>query len=196
MVGGEYKGEVLVVQLQPQKEGDAIVTLFTKDHGLIRARVVSGRTMRSRLRLHLLRGSLAQVALVEGVDFYRLKGAIDEPQSRAILKSSFGAMIVGQVLSLLEKHLHGPEPAPGLYDALKELLEVLDSLIKTGEKAEWSSRLVTAFYLLLIDQLGYSPKLEFWPAIATYKEVVRSLLPLTNLKSAQDYLKEAVKTLP
>lgn len=196
MFGGEYKGEALIVQLLPQKEGDAIVTLFTKEHGLIRARVVSGRTMRSRLRLHLLRGSLAQVALVEGVDFYRLKGAIDDPLSRVVLKTPVGVLVIGQVLLLLEKHLHGPEPAPALYDGIKELFEVLGSLTAGGEKIEWTSRLVTAFALLLLDQLGYTPKLDFWPGSATYKEVVRSLLPLSNLKIAQTYVKEAITTLP
>ena len=193
----EYRGRALVVAIEPLKEGDAIVTLFTGDLGLVKAKVVSFRTMRSRLRLHLSLGSLTDVILVNGYDFYRLKGSIEDSASRPVLKVVEKVSLLGQILTLLERYLHGPLPAPYLYEATLDLYQLLSDL-NLEQLRQLSSRILVAYHLALFYELGYQPKLSFWSGEepVNFRELVKQLVPLPNLQEAQNFLKNNLEILP
>lgn len=71
----KYSTEALILASRESGEGDRIITLLTKDFGLVRARAGAVRTERSRMRYALQNYSRSSVSLVRGRKGWRLAGA-------------------------------------------------------------------------------------------------------------------------
>ncbi len=61
----EYQSEALVLTLEPHRETDSRVSLFTERFGKMQARARSARKITSKLSAHLQPGFFARVRLIE-----------------------------------------------------------------------------------------------------------------------------------
>lgn len=61
----EYFTEAVVLEVSPVGLQDRIVNLYTKDFGRLKAKVVGGRKITSKLSPHLEEGNLVETRLVE-----------------------------------------------------------------------------------------------------------------------------------
>lgn len=76
----EYYTQAIVLDKEPAREQDAVAHLFTKNHGRVAARLISGRKITSKLSAHFEPNRLVAARLVEkkgvravdGVEFKKL----------------------------------------------------------------------------------------------------------------------------
>lgn len=131
-------------------EGSARVLLYTEDLGLVAALATSAREERSKLRAHLVVGTIGTFSLVKGKRDWRVIGAVrthnifyqcDRPDQR-----SSGARIIAMV----RQFVHGEGADQDLYAALNEFFAALPALA--------SKDIVVAEYvaaLNILAALGY-----------------------------------------
>lgn len=128
-----------MVGVRPSGEAAAVLTLFTRDLGLIQVTARGIRFERSKLRYHVQLYNFAEVTLVPGKEYYVLIGAVHSQRCK-------GANIrsLAHVSTLLSRFLGEYDPHPELYDGIMALLE-------GGEHRE----LDTALSLRTLELLGY-----------------------------------------
>lgn len=168
-----YHTPGFVLSAQDISEGSRMLSLFTRELGLVRVHARSLREERSRLRGFLQPLSFAQVALIRGRDMWRLTTAgpdtnfietLSEKEKNTINKVGVRAGVGDGALDLplshqrslshvahtLERHLQGEESDELLYDAFRDGLQYL-SQCPTEHLGSWESLMLAR----LLSQLGY-----------------------------------------
>ena len=97
-----------------------MLSVFTRDFGLITATAPGIRLEKSKLRYSTQDYTLGEFSLVRGKEFWRLTSA----QAGGTTNSKFE--IVVRVAKLLKRFLQGEEPHPELFDCVDELFDFLD----------------------------------------------------------------------
>jgi recombinational DNA repair protein (RecF pathway) len=128
--------EALVLGVYTVGEYDAIVSLYTKDFGVITAKATSLKKSR-KMRAHLIVGRLTSVTLVKGKEIYRLVG------SSEINKRS---QILFIVVECVKRFFHGEEKNSKLFDRLVSYTNIPNAN---------ESHLKTCVYLDILINLGY-----------------------------------------
>ena len=111
----KYYTEALVLNLEPSGEADALVSLYTQDFGLVRARAAALRTERSKMRQSLPLYASAFVALVRGKHGWRLAGAVCHGSHISVTEAVVWARIARLVLRLVT----GEEKNEELFEILR-----------------------------------------------------------------------------
>jgi DNA repair protein RecO (recombination protein O) len=145
-----YNSRALVLGRRSVRERDLVVSLLTEEFGLVRATARGVRSSRSRLGGILLDYALINVSLVKGKNVWRLTTAALESDLYRELKARPEALkAFARVLNLLEKLIHGEEPAPALF---QDLTLAIKSLIEEEPSVEgWEIATVSS----LLFHLGY-----------------------------------------
>lgn len=100
-------------------EGSARVMFYTESLGLVTALAKSAREERSKLRPHLMAGTMGTFSLVQGRDVWRITGATEtanihfELGERAAAKEA-----AARLLSALRQFVHGEGENPYLFETL------------------------------------------------------------------------------
>jgi DNA repair protein RecO len=128
MVKREITTRAMVLARHAAGEGSARVTLYTEDLGLVTALATSAREERSKLRAHLVVGTVGMFSLVKGKRDWRVIGAVRTQNifytcDRTDQKNS-GARIIAMV----RQFVHGEGSDPDLYSALIEFFNALPRL--------------------------------------------------------------------
>jgi len=114
-----YHTPALVLGSVPRGEGSKLVSLFTRELGLLTAAAQSAREERSKLRYGLQDFSYTEVTLVRGKEFWRLTRAeCTLNVAKELCASPAAARMVGRVCALLRRLLAGEERNEPLFDAL------------------------------------------------------------------------------
>lgn len=114
-----YRSPAVVIAHSPRGEADRVVTLFTRDHGLVRARVQSVRTAGSRLRYGVQFLAMGEYEYVRGKHTWRLVGAHGVSYPGAAIAAGGIAHVCADVIRLMQPE----EPHPGIYDELMSLVQ-------------------------------------------------------------------------
>src|SRR3989344_2032809 len=98
----KYHTEALVLGSREHGEADKVFALYTKDFGLVRARVSAVRSEKSRMRYALQSYSRAYVALIRGKRGWRVGGA-------SVVRSAGGESVAtfARIASLVLRLVHG-----------------------------------------------------------------------------------------
>lgn len=158
-----YHTPALVLGSTPQGEGSNLITLFTRELGLIRATATSVREERSKLRYGLQDFSYSEVTLVRGREFWRLTNAtLIAALARGEINASDISRMTGRICALLRRLLAGEEKNEPLF------LSVVDGLRFAATRSDQQSLEGTEIILALriLYFLGYlAPRNEFAPLL-------------------------------
>ncbi len=147
-----YHTPSFVLSAQDVSEGSRMLSLFTRELGLVRVHARSVREERSKLRGYLQPLSFAQVALVRGRDLWRLTtaGLAPSPQDSLVYKGVLWRhkRSIVYIARILERHLQGEERDAVLYDCFRDGVH---ALANCDHGSTWESLMLAR----LLSQLGY-----------------------------------------
>jgi len=118
-----YTTPAFLLRSRPSREDSRVLTLYTRELGLVEAYAQGVRKLKSKLRPHLSELSLARVSLVRGREFWRLTSAEN--------LTNFGdckpgkVLLVSRIFSLILKLVNGELAHPELFDELEKALVFL-----------------------------------------------------------------------
>lgn len=153
----------LVVRGSDWSETSRIVTIFTRDHGQIRALAKGGRRMKSGFEIALDLLTVCRVGVIRkthgGLDLLT-EAVADErfPHLRERLPALYCGYYVAE---LLADGTQDYDPHPRLYDA------ALTTLRHLADQAADVPAVASAFDLAWLHDLGYSPRLTGCAACGT-----------------------------
>lgn len=140
----KYHTEALVLGSREHGESDRVYELYTKDFGLVRARAVSVRVERSRLRYALSHYALSNLSFVRGKNGWKITGAA---QCRVL--SGVSADVFARVARLVVRLVSGEEANKYLFSTLADAHRCLS---ESGERCGTVELLCAARVLF---SLGY-----------------------------------------
>ncbi|MDO8562070.1 MAG: recombination protein O N-terminal domain-containing protein [bacterium] len=114
----KYHTDALVLGSIESGEADRVLSLYTRDFGLVRARGTSLRAAKSKMRCALQNYSLANVALIRGKSGWRLAGA----KSIATVNGENvkGVAAFARISGLVTRFVAGEEAHERLFEILLE----------------------------------------------------------------------------
>lgn len=117
----KYYTDALVLASRERGEADRILTIYTKDFGLVRARATGVRSETSRMRYALQHYARVAVSLIRGKQGWRLAGASLERAAG----STENTKIFARISTLTERLVQGEEANPLLFSVLSDAHEAL-----------------------------------------------------------------------
>lgn len=133
-------------------EANTLVSIFTYELGLVRARATSARVEQSKLRYGLETLTEARYSLVRGKHEWKLVGV--EDVSRSLMGGEASRRTrAGKIAALLLRLIHGEERVPALYKTVAEGLMAI-ARTPTQEDADATE---TVLVLRVLAHLGYLP---------------------------------------
>lgn len=148
-----YQTQAIVIAFENRGEADRIVTLLTKDFGMLRAHVQSVRETRSKQRFGLQLFSLCHVNLILGKEFWRVAGV--EPQENygmQLVQHERAYGVVVRTTKLLRRLIQGEEIQVELFE---EIHDALRFLTKQSLDEETIQYFETLMILRVLHHLGY-----------------------------------------
>ena len=121
----KYQTEALVLGSREVGEADKVCALYTRDFGLVRARVSGVRKETSKMRYALQHYSRANVGLVRGARGWRVAGAV--ALDTTARTDTAGIRVFARIGELVSRLVPGEEENPYLYEALSQAHTVLMS---------------------------------------------------------------------
>lgn len=128
--------EALVLGVYTVGENDALVSLYTRDFGVVSAKAVSLKKSR-KMQAHILVGRLTNITLVKGREVYRIVG------SSEIMNRNKNLLIV---VECVKRFFHGEEKNIKLFDRLLSYSHITNAS---------ESHIKTCVYLDVLIHLGY-----------------------------------------
>lgn len=128
-----YTTEAFVIDSRNSIEADKMITLFTKEFGLINAIAKGVRKERSKLRYVLQNNSETLVSLVKGKEYWRITNALHIENHKLSLEDN----LILRRIKLFLKRISPPETADlFMFVNYKHLLSLLCSDYKDKNKVE------------------------------------------------------------
>lgn len=124
MANGLYQTEGIILNRMDVGEADRILTVFTKEFGMLRLFARGVRRMRSKLNSFLNLFSYVRVGFVSSKDIWHL---IDAEDLGRLEDDKLEAL--GQAANFLERFCRGEGKEPGLWEALSDFTENGDELL-------------------------------------------------------------------
>lgn len=133
-------------------EANKMITIYTREMGLVRAMVQGIRLHKSKLRFSLQDLSYSNVDLVRGKDIWRVTSAKNITTFPYARSSRASLLIIARVSKLLERLCDGEESNEKIFDDFIQTLYLLDDM-----NISKSSREALELHLVLriMDTLGY-----------------------------------------
>lgn len=119
----KYQTNALVLGSREIGEADRMLSLYTREFGLVRARGRGLRAAKSKMRYALQNYSIANVSLVKGKQGWRLAGATALGVAGG--KDIQGRMAFARVAGLVTRFIAGEEANESLFDILCEARSAL-----------------------------------------------------------------------
>ncbi len=118
----KYQTEALVLKSRESGEADKLVSLFTRDFGLVRARASAVRSEHSRMRYALQNYARTNAGLVKGKRGWRVAGAA---ALKVAVGDARGVAAFARIAELTIRLVHGEEKNDYLFAALSEAHDAL-----------------------------------------------------------------------
>ena len=172
-----------IIDSRPYGEAGKILSLFTRDFGLVSAVAQGSRLEKSQLRYFAQDHSLGVYSLVRGREFWRLTSAqspVGNENDEQTSIMSVRSKLVGRVSLLLKRLLQGEEPHPELFGRVGVLLAFLaeNSDLNVDEIQTLESLTV----LRILRSLGYVGDDGGLAELADSQELSRDLIKTVAAK--------------
>lgn len=133
-------------------EANKVLSIYTREMGLIRATVQGIRLNKSKLRFSLQNFYYAKIDLVRGIDIWRVTSATGINSFPFARQDRESLLLIARVSKLLERFCGGEESNQNIFDDLTEALILLDDVNFKEEKRE---ALELHLVLRIMNSLGY-----------------------------------------
>jgi len=157
-----YHTHGLVIGSRDLGEANKILTLYTKEMGLIRAMAQGIRLNKSKLRFSLQLFSYAHIDLVRGKDFWRLTSAKSINIYPKIRLNKDSLTLVSRIFKLLERFNFAESQNDEIFEDLIFMLNFLD---KDNINPNNIKAIEIIIVLRILKDLGY---IENTPLISKY----------------------------
>jgi len=148
------KVEAVVLEHHEWGEADRLLTLFTREHGRMRAVAKGARRIRSRKAGHLEPFTRVALVLARGRDLWIVTQAETLEANLALHGDLEGIGYASYVVELLERLTYEEGPNPNLYRLLVDTLRRLD------ENLDPPGLILRYFELHILDLAGFRPELS------------------------------------
>ena len=155
-----YTTSGFVIESRPYGEAGKMLSLFTRELGMVNASAAGIRLGQSKLRYHTQDFSLSEFSLVRGRDLWCLVGA-----ERIVLNYHHDPFFI-RILAVLRRLIHGEEKNEALFEAVMAAYDFFNT--RRIEKTEDVALVTLAepvIMLRILHHLGYirkKPELEIF----------------------------------
>ncbi len=156
-----------IIESRPSGEAGKLLSIFTRDLGLVFASAQGIRLEKSKLRYHSQDLSFGEFSFVRGKEFWRLTSASELGMRRVGLRNnstlrsdlSFSDL-TARIALLLRRLLHGEEAHPELFEHIEASFLFLENSAiptksQTGLSAEQLQTLESIIVFRIVHLLGY-----------------------------------------
>jgi DNA repair protein RecO (recombination protein O) len=133
-------------------EANKVLSIYTRQMGLIRATVQGIRLHKSKLRFSLQDFYYAKIDLVRGRDIWRITSATNINSFPYARTNKESLLLIARVSKLLERLCGGEESNENIFDDLIQAFVLLDD---TNLKEEQREALELHLVLRIMNSLGY-----------------------------------------
>ncbi len=147
-----YHTHGFIISSRNSGEANKILSIYTREMGLVRAAAQGIRLHKSKLRFSLQDFSYVKIDLVRGRDIWRVTSAstiTSFPYARGDRES---LLLVARIGSLIERLCNGEEESSKIFDDFIQALYILDD---TNIEASTRSALELHLVLRIMNTLGY-----------------------------------------
>lgn len=145
--------QAIVIGLENHGEGSRLVTLLTKDYGVIRALAQSVREIRSKQRFGLQLFSYSEVTLILGREYWRLAGVTPiRNYGMYLAERPLAHGVLSRNARLIRRLVAGEEPHEELFNELKNAFDFLYNQSLTDETIQYFETLLV---IRTLHHLGY-----------------------------------------
>lgn len=154
-----YHTNAFVLGARNRGEADKIVTLYTRELGLVRAVAQGIRLQKSKSRFALQDFSLAEVDLVQGRDIWRITSTKSITTFPFIRRDKKSLTLIFRISKLITRLCTGEESSPEIFDGLMQVFYLLDN-----ENLNEKNREAMELYLVfkIVYELGYVGQSEYF----------------------------------
>ena len=143
-----------IIDSRPHGEAGKLLSIFTRDYGLVLATAQGIRLEKSKLRYYTQDYSVGTFSLVRGKEFWRLTSAAGDaevvPQGAT---SAYAQQLTVRLALLLRRLLHGEESHAELFEVIKSCVDFLNR--NDSISAEHLKTLESITVLRVLHALGY-----------------------------------------
>jgi DNA repair protein RecO (recombination protein O) len=150
-----YRDQAIVLRTQKLGEADRIITLFTKEHGRIKAVAKGVRRTKSRFGARLEPASYVDLQLYSGRTFDTITQVVSIENYGDVLSSDYQSWTVASAILEAAERFTQAEHEP----ALQQFILVSGSLKALAEKRYDASLILDAYLLRSLAVAGYAPSL-------------------------------------
>ncbi len=173
-----------IIESRPRGESGKVFSIFTRDLGLIMVSAQGIRLEKSKLRFHSQEYSFGEFSFVRGKEYWRLTNAnqsqdessnpretnrngrnaikvAGKQKNEKAKNSSELKEIIGRIVLLLRRLLHGEEAHPELFDHIEKsfnFLKLANNL--SGEQLKTTESVIVFRILHLLGYVGADKKLN------------------------------------
>lgn len=141
-----------IIDSWPYGEAGRILSILSRDFGLVRAVAQGVRLEKSKLRYHAESYSFGIFSLVRGKEFWRLTSAQEIQELDRITGS--GLQLMARLADLAGRFLHGEDLQPKLFEIVSECARFLKEN-DTGLSEQRSQTLESIAVIRILNELGY-----------------------------------------
>ncbi len=152
-----YHTKALILSSKEKGEANKVITLFTKELGLIRAVATGIRLNKSKLRFSLQEFSYVDVDLVKGKEVWRITTGKIVDSFPVLISKSHLFVLVSKVSRLLERFCGTEEKHDEIFEEFVKSLYLLDSQVLNNQQEE-ALELFLVFKIM--KKLGYVEEKE------------------------------------
>ena len=147
-----YHTHGFILSSKNKGEANKMLTVYTREMGLVRAMVQGIRLNKSKLRFAMQDLSYSNIDFVRGKDVWRVTSAKNISTFPLARSSRNSILIIARVSSLIERLCDGEEPTEKIFDDFIQTLYLLDD-----DNVQDSSREALELHLVLriMNSLGY-----------------------------------------
>ncbi len=167
-----YQTEGVVVGGSNFGEASRVVTIFTREFGMVKAVARGVRQNKSKLRYSLQNYSLVRASLVRGREAWHLVDAQEELNLSMVRHDPSRLRLLARVVSLLRRLVHGETAGERMFTDLKSFLIILSGELTDQEL----SNLELVMVIRILHQLGYLEENKLVQPIVTSRYVTREIV--------------------
>jgi DNA repair protein RecO len=168
-----YTTKGLILNSVQRGEADKVLTIFTRDMGLIYVFAQGARLEKSKLRYHIEDYSWGTFSLVRGKDIWRLTGA----ETKRAKKYHYP--LLSRLSSTVRRFVHGEDVNEKLFDILESFIDFLDS-VDEGMMSDMSLSLESLLILYILNSLGYIGTIKELSNILSLNKFTHEILSEAN----------------
>jgi len=147
-----YHTHGLILSSRNTGEANKMLTIYTREMGLVRAAVQGIRLHKSKLRFSLQDFSYANIDLVRGRDIWRVTSASNISSFPYARSSRPSLLLIARISALIERLCDGEESNENIFDDFIQCLYLLDD---TNISVSSREALELHLVLRIMNILGY-----------------------------------------